>query len=326
MAGTDVLVVTVESTTGWRSSSSGLTAAIRRAGASAVLVRTKPVREVRTFMLTDFVQARAAAAATARAMTTHDPRAIVYCSITAALLWPRPGAVWVDSLAAENRPGRHGVWQRPVERRRLREAPLVLVMSEHSLDPMPGSASPSLLVRSPVEPSGPLVPDAERDIAAIAYAADPEKRRLDFLLEQWTRARRDGEALIVTGVERPEPVAGVRWAGTLAPAEYRALLRRARLFITAPRHEDYGIGALEALADGCRLVTTPAAGPYPALALARQLEPRLVSDDLAGAIRAGLDAPPSDYAVRARALTAPFGTAELDRVVREELLPRLLGT
>jgi hypothetical protein len=323
---TDVLVVTVDSTTGWRSSSEGLTDAIRRAGASAELVRAGPGPEVRTFALTDLVQARAARVATARAMTMHDPRAIVYCSITAALLWPRPGAVWVDSLAAENRPGRHGIWQRRVERRRLREAPLVLVMSERSLDPVPSAAPASLLIRSPVEPSGPLVPDAERDITAIAYAADPGKRRLDFLLAQWTRARRDGEALIVTGVDRPQRIAGVRWAGTLAPAEYRAMLRRARLFVTAPRHEDYGIGALEALADGCRLVTTPAAGPYPALALARQLDPRLVSDDLAGAIRTALDVPAPDYAIRARELVVPFGTAELDRVVREELLSRLLGT
>ena len=130
----------------------------------------------------------------------------------------------------------------------------------------------------------------------------------------------------MTGVVRPERIAGVRWAGTLAPAEYRALLRRARLFIAAPRHEDYGIGALEALADGCRLVTTPAAGPYPARALARELDPRLVSEDLAGAIRIALDAPAGDYAARARELTAPFGTAELDKVVREELLSRLLGS
>ncbi len=326
MAGTDVLVVTVDSTTGWRSSSGGLTDALRRGGASVELVRAGPVREVRTFALTDFVQARAARAATIRAIAAHRPRAIVYCSVTAALLWPRPGAVWVDSLAAENRPGRHGIWQRPVERRRLREAPLVLVMSDRSLDPVPSAARSSVLVRSPVDPSGPLVPDAERDITAIAYAADPGKRRLDFLLEQWTRARRDGEELIVTGVDRPERIAGVRWAGTIAPAEYRAMLRRARLFVTAPRHEDYGIGALEALADGCRLVTTPATGPYPALTLARQLDPRLVSDDLAGAIRSALDAPAADYAPRARELVAPFGTAELDRVVREELLSRLLGT
>jgi Glycosyl transferases group 1 len=326
VAGTDVLVVTVESTTGWRSSSSGLTAAIRRAGASAELIRTPPVREVRTFMLTDLVQARAARAAAAAAIATHRPRAIVYCSITAALLWPRPGAVWVDSLAAENRPGRHGLWQRPVERRRLARAPLVLVMSAHSLDPLGSAAPESLVVRSPIEPSGPPLAPADRDITAIAYAADPDKRRLDVLLEAWRRARRDGEELIVTGISRPERIDGVRWAGRLAPSEYRALLRRARLFVTAPRHEDYGIGALEALADGCQLVTTPATGPYPALGLARELDRRLVADDLAGAIRAGLDAPLPGYAARARELIAPFSTAELDRVVADALLPRLLAT
>ncbi len=325
MARTDILVVTVDSTAGWRSSSGGLTDAIRRAGASAELVHTGPVREVRTFALTDLVQARAARATTGRAIAAHEPRAIIYCSITAALLWPRPGAVWVDSLAAENRPGRHGIWQRPVERRRLQQAPLVLVMSEHSLDPVRDRAPASMLVRSPVEPSGPVVPAADRDIVAIAYAADPDKRRLDFLLDQWRRARRDGEELIITGISRPERVDGVRWAGTLAPAEYRALLRRARLFVAAPRREDYGIGALEALADGCQLVTTPAAGPYPARSLARELDPRLVTDDLAGAIRFALDAPRADYAARARELVVPFGSRELGRVVADELVPRLLA-
>ena len=325
MARTDVLVVTVESTTGWRSSSSGLTAAIRRSGASAELVHAGPVREVRTFALTDLVQARAARAAAAAAIAAHEPRAIVYCSTTAALLWPRPGAVWVDSLAAENRPGRHGIWQRPVERRRLHQASLVLVMSEHSLDPVRGPAPESLLVRSPVEPSGPVVSGADRDITALAYAADPVKRRLDFLLDQWRRARRDSEELIVTGISRPERIDGVRWAGTLAPAEYRALLRRAKLFIAAPRHEDYGIGALEALADGCQLVTTPAAGPYPARSLARELDPRLVTDDLAAAIRCALDTPRADYATRAQQLVVPFGSRELERVVADELMPRLMA-
>lgn len=325
MAGTDVLVVTVESTTGWRSSSSGLTASIRRAGASAELVRAAAPAEVRTLVLTDLVQARAARTAAARAIATHQPRAIVYCSITAALLWPRPGAVWIDSLAAENRPGRHGLWQRPVERRRLRRAPIVLVMSERSLDPLGDAAPETLLVHSPVDPSGPLVAPADRDVTAIAYAADPSKRRLDVLLDAWRRARRDGEELIVTGIERPERIDGVRWAGTLEPVEYRALLRRAKLFVTAPRHEDYGIGALEALADGCQLVTTTATGPYPALALARELDPRLVSDDLAPAIRDALDAPRPEYAVRARELVAPFRTEALDTVVADALLPRLLS-
>ena len=53
----------------------------------------------------------------------------------------------------------------------------------------------------------------------------------------------------------------VRFTGMLPRDEYRALLRRARVFVTAPRREDYGIAQLEALADGCLLVTTPSPGP-----------------------------------------------------------------
>ena len=54
---------------------------------------------------------------------------------------------------------------------------------------------------------------------------------------------------------------GVRDAGAGPPAEFRALLRRARVYVTAPRREDYGLAQLEALADGALLVTTPAPGP-----------------------------------------------------------------
>ena len=77
----------------------------------------------------------------------------------------------------------------------------------------------------------------------------------------------------------------------LAPGDYRALLRRARVFVAAPRREDYGIAQLEALADGCVLVTTAAPGPYAALPLARELDARLVGDGLAVALRVALDAP-----------------------------------
>ena len=52
----------------------------------------RPDAAVRTFMLTDYVQARSARAAAARGRSpSYDPRAVVYCSMTAALLWPRPG-------------------------------------------------------------------------------------------------------------------------------------------------------------------------------------------------------------------------------------------
>ena len=91
-----------------------LTSAFERAGVRAELVETGPLRAVRTFALTDLAQALAARRAYARRQpaSRRTPGAVVYCSVTAALLWPRPGAIWLDAVAAENRPGRHGVWQR----------------------------------------------------------------------------------------------------------------------------------------------------------------------------------------------------------------------
>jgi len=175
----------------------------------------------------------------------------------------------------------------------------------------------------PVSASGPA---GARDIAAITYAANPHKKGLDRVLAAWRAARRPGETLVVAGVSGRDDH-GVRHAGLLAPADYRALLRRARVFVTAPRREDYGIAQLEALADGCALVTTPAPGPYPALPLARALDPRLVTDaaGLAAALRTALDDPAAGYAERALGALAPFRRAGVDRTVAEDLVPRLLG-
>jgi hypothetical protein len=317
----DIVVVSVESTTGWGSASRELAAAFERAGADVRLLGTGPVPHVRTFMLTDWTQARAASRVAGAAIAERPPDAVVYCSITAALLWPVPGAIWVDALAVENRPGRHGAWQRVVERRRLRQAPLVLTMAGNSLAPLRDPPE-TVTVPVPVEPSGPVA--ESRDVAALAYAGNPEKKRLDYILEGWQRARRPGETLLVAGVDAGEPVDGVEWTGRLPAAEYRALLRRTRVFVAAPRREDYGIAQLEALADGCMLVTTPAPGPYPALELARRLDRRLVDDDLPRAIRAALDEPLPDYAERIRAELAPFTHDAVDRTVAERVLPRLV--
>ena len=114
-------------------------------------------------------------------------------------------------------------------------------------------------------------------------------------------------------------------AGVLSPEAYRALVRRARVFVCAPRREDYGIAQLEALADGCELVTTPAPGPYAALPIARALDPRLVGEDLGAGLRAALDDPMADYAERAQQALAPFTRDRIDRLVADELLPRLLA-
>ncbi|HUE28900.1 MAG TPA: glycosyltransferase [Solirubrobacteraceae bacterium] len=323
MPAIDVLVVSVDSTTGWRAAARELAGSLSRAGARVEVVGTGPLRPVRTFALTDLLEARAARHACERGVAEHDPRAVIYCSVTAALLWPRPGAIWLDTLAAENRPGRHGVWQRVVERRRLERAPLVLTMSPRALGTVPPPADGTVVVPVPVDPSGPL--DGPRDVDAVMYAGNPEKKRLDHVLRAWEAARREGETLVVAGLERLDPRPGVEVAGRLAPDAYRALLRRARVFVAAPQREDYGIAPLEALADGCQLVTTPAPGPYPALALARQLDPRLAVHDLVPALRAALDDPLPGYAARAGELLAPFSRAAVDRTVDERVLPRLLS-
>jgi len=323
----DVLIVGLGTTTGLRAAEDELAASMRRAGAAVELVRAASVREMRTFMLTDLVQARAARRA---ALQGPEARAVLYAQTTAALLWPRPGAIRFDAPAAGNRPGRHGLWQRPVERARLRAAPLLVPLSEGALEEAGRPATPSVIVPVPVEPSGPPAP--ERDIAAITYAANPAKKGLDRVLEAWSRARRERETLVVAGLAGAPPALqerlaapAVELAGALAGSDYRALLRRARVFVTAPRREDYGIAQLEALADGCVLVTTPGPGPYAALPIARELDPRLVTDDLAGALRAALDDPPSGYAERAGALLRPYRRAAVDQAVAAELLPRLLS-
>jgi hypothetical protein len=162
------------------------------------------------------------------------------------------------------------------------------------------------------------------------------------VLAAWLAAGRAGEELVVAGLDerggaewlrRAAGASGaagpsgaapgrVRFAGMLSRAEYRALLRRSRVFLTAPRREDYGIAQLEALADGCVLVTTPAPGPYAALPVARELDPRLVSPQLA--IRTALDDPLPGYADRAAVALAPWTPESVDRVVAEALLPRLI--
>ncbi len=377
----DVLIVSLGSTTGLHAADAELAGSLRRAGASvAVVSASPPKRSLRTLALTDLAWAMAARRAALAGLAEHRPEAIVYSSTTAALLWPRPGAIRFDAPAAGNRPGRHGLWQRPVERRRLAQAPLLLPWSEGGLvetlpdDPsaaayararalvLPVPVEPSVPMSAesaesmPVEPSGALAP--ARDIAAIAYAANPLKKGIDRVLAAWAEVHKPGEELVLAGASSEELAragvavpageesgvrgsrrevgavgpgerdsaaggSGVRVVGLLPPAEYRALLRRAKVFVCAPRREDYGIAQLEALADGCLLVTTPAPGPYAALPIARALDPRLVGDDLGGALRTALDQSAADYEARAAAALATFRRDACDRVVVGKLLSRL---
>jgi glycosyltransferase involved in cell wall biosynthesis len=335
----DVLLVGLGSTPGLRRADEELVRSLERVGARVAVVNARAPREVRTLMLTDLGWARAARRAAREALgrfARPRPPAVIYSTTTAALLWPLPGAIRFDAPAATNRPGRHGLWQRPLERRRLREAPLLLPWSAGGLaeacDAVPGCADRALVLPAPIDFAGGEDGLAERDIAAITYAGNPSKKGFDRVLAAWRRARRPGERLSVVGIARADlaaagfelPDEDIRVTGSLAGPELRALLRRARVFLCAPRREDYGLIQLEALAAGCRLVTTAAPGPYAALALARELDPRLVGGDLAGALRAALDSPVADYAPRAAELLAPYGRDAVDRLVAERLLPRLL--
>ncbi len=339
----DVLIVSLGSTTGLRRADQELRDSLARAGARVEIARARPPRPMRTLMLTDLAWAWAARAATRGALDrlrSSPPRTIVYSSTTAALLWPTRGAVRFDATSSGNRPGRHGLWQRPLERRRLSHAAMLLPWSQGALSEAPDTAREhdrALILPVPVEPSGP--PEPRRDIAAITYAANPAKKGLNRVLEAWHRVRSElapdapnelvvagapAEALASAGLDLAS-AEGVRVVGALSSADYRALVRRARVFVCAPRREDYGIAQLEALADGCLLVSTPAPGPYVALPIARALDQRLVGEDLERGLRTALLDPPGEYDSRARVALAPFGRDAVDRLVAQELLPRLLG-
>lgn len=324
----DLLLVSLGSTAGLRASDEAFAALLRGAGATVELARAAPQRQVRTLALTDLLWARASAAAARSAIAAAKPGAIVYSTTTAALLWPQPGAIRFDASSAENRRGHDGIWQRPLERRRLAEASLLIPTSAAALAASPAAGAAAVVVPIPVTTSGSPRPAAERDIAALTYASDPQKKGLDRVLAAWQRARRDDERLLVAGLDPSRlasPGPGVELVGKLEPERYRNLLSRSKLFVCAPRREDYGIAQLEALADGCQLVTTGAAGGYEALALARELDARLVGDDLAGAIRTALDDPLPDYAARAVDLLEPYSFAAVQEIVSDRLLERLLG-
>jgi hypothetical protein len=347
----DVLIVSLGSTAGLRRADEELRLSLERAGASVAVANAPVPARLRTLMLTDLAWARAARTAARQTLARlgAPPRAIVYSSTTSALLWPRPGAIRFDAPSAGNRLGRHGLWQRPLERLRLRRAPLLLPWSEGGLSELPAGVRageralvlPVAVERSDGDAVAAERPESgarsERDIAAVTYAANPSKKGLDRVLAAWREVRdgrRPGEELVVAGASPRELAAaghpmdeekGVRVLGALPPQDYRALLRRARVFVCAPRREDYGLAQLEALADGCQLVTTPAPGPYAALPIARTLDPRLVGEDLAGALRTALDDPLDGYAARAHDALAPFRREALDRLVAEQLLPRLLA-
>ena len=286
---------------------------------------------------TDLIEALAAR----RSARGVEARAVVYSTITAALLQRSPGPYGIrfDAVAALNRPGAGGAWQRRRERPVLEGAVLLMPVSRGAAEAVDGAGPPSVRVPIPIEE---IEPPRERDVDAVAYAGYPRKRGLELLCAAWAAAAPAGGRLVVGGVDGdrgrrwlrrsgvPEPP-GVEWAGELPRERWLDLVRRAGLYLNASRWEDFGIAPMEALAAGTPVVTVATPGSFEALPLARELAPELVAEDLsagslATAIRAGFalgDAGRDRYRARALELLAPYREPAVQRVVAQQVLPAL---
>jgi len=348
----DIALVSLGTTMGLREADAAFASLVRDAGASCAVV---PVRfgatvalRRRSMALIDLVEALSAR----RTAGGVRARAIVYSTVTAALLRPShavPVAVRFDATAGLNRPGRGGAWQRRRERGALAGAALLLPLSAEAqaaaVEAVGAGAPPSVVFPPPLPAveSAARVPTDAPD--AIAYAANPDKRGLELLCEAWAGARPAAATLAIGGIDREaglrwlersgaaEPP-GIAWLGRVERERWLGLVASARVFVSAARIEDWGLGQMEALAVGTPLVTAPAPGANAALPLARALAPALVAAQrsapaLAGALRAGLGLDAREraaYAASAAELLEPFAEATLRRRMAQEILPRLLSS
>jgi Glycosyl transferases group 1 len=344
----DILLLSLGTTLGWRAADAVFVDQLQRAGASVVATTVRigaTGRLRRAYPVTDLVEAFAARRALRAALRLERPRALVISSTTAAMLAGVDGlpyAVRLDAPARLNRPGVQNAGLHALERRALARARLVLPWSRAALDALPPGASRAIVVPPPVVPSGDAT--AEREPLAVAYTPDVKAKGLDIVCAAWAEAAFEDARLLVFGVERDRAIAhlqrvgvplpaGIEFLGKTPPAEFRAALRRARAYVGGARWEDFGMAPLEALADGAPLVTVPSGGPFEALAMARRLAPELVADavaaePLAAALRVAFEMPPSElerYRAEAARLIEPFRPEAVQRAVKEEVLPVLLG-
>jgi glycosyltransferase involved in cell wall biosynthesis len=338
----DIAIVSLATTMGLVHADRAFAAQLEAAGATCRIVPVEigagAAKLRRTMFLTDTVEAVAAR----RSARGLDADVVVYSTITAALLQPDRGpyAVRFDGIAATNRPGPGGAWQRRRERGVLERAGLLLASSEAAAVAA-GYGDSAVVLPLPVLTAPAPAPDAP---VAVAYGADPKKRAVHLLCQAWAAAAPAGARLMIGGIDRERGLRalrkndvaepdGVEWLGSVQPDRWRALVAGARVFVNASRFEDWGIAQMEALAAGTPLVTVPSAGPNVALPLARELAPELVASErtaeaLAGVLRTGLalDAAARErYAERAAVLLEPYTDESVRRRVAEVVLPRLLS-
>jgi glycosyltransferase involved in cell wall biosynthesis len=341
----DIALVSLGTTMGLRRADEAFASQVRAAGASCEVLpvpigRSGTLR--RSMALTDLVEGLAAR----RAAGGVEAGAVVYSSVTAGLLQPARDRVAVrfDGIAVLNRPGAGGAWQRRREKAVLSRADLLLPWSEPAADAASaalGAATPPVVVLPPPVPAAARPADDAPDV--LAYAANPDKRRLELLCDAWRAAAVPGARLGIGGLDRAEGLRwlrklggsepeGVEWLGALAHERWLALMAGARAFLNASRHEDWGLAQMEALAAGTPLVTVAAPGANAALPLARELDGRLVAGEATGpalgdALRTALDMEDPElerYRSASTAMLEPYREEALAARVEREVLPLLL--
>jgi glycosyltransferase involved in cell wall biosynthesis len=345
----DVLLVSLGTTLGWRVADRMLLAQLEGAGAATEAVavgRGATDRLRRGYPVNDLVEMYAARRAVRTAVERHEPRALIVSSTTASMLLPSlsiPYAVRFDAPARMNRPGARNAPLRALERRAMSRARVTIPFSVAGGEALPEGAARAVVVSPPIDPSSDE-PTAEREDVAVAYVSDPKAKGLDVLVAGWALAAVEGARLEVYGLEPGwarshlrrsgiEEPGSLDLPGTVGAADFRAALRRARVFIHGARWEDWGQAPLEALADGALLATVPAGGPYEGVRLARQLDESLVADRidptaLAATIRAAFELPDERvraYRKQAAELLRPYRSEAVQETVERELIPALLG-
>ncbi|MDQ6745784.1 MAG: hypothetical protein M3Z27_07220, partial [Actinomycetota bacterium] len=199
----DIAIVSLGTTLGWQRADAALASALKELGCSCQIVPVRigaAARLRRSMATTDAVEALAAR----RSAAAVNARAIVFSSITAALLQRKPKlphAVRFDSLAALSRPGPGGAWQRHREPAVLARADLLLPWGETAAHAARTLVSTPPIVTLPV-PIEPVDGDATRDLGLVAYAGNPAKRGLDLLCRAWALAAPPGAELVIGGIDR----------------------------------------------------------------------------------------------------------------------------
>lgn len=344
----DVLLLSLGTTKGLRIADAQLASMLRQAGASVEVLGTRigaTDRLRRAYPVNDVVEAIAARRALSAGLRRYRPRAVVLSTTTAAMLAGRPDvpyAVWLDSPARLNRPGARNALLHVLERRQLARARLVLPLSPPALSELPAGAARAVVISPPIAATVPS--SRPRAPLVVGYTPDPKAKSLALLCASWAEARAAGTRMIVTGIPPKRAVAflerrglavpaGVELAGMLPEGEFRDLLARSRVFLSAARWEDFGQAPLQALDAGAALVCAPAGGPFPALGITGDLAPRFVAPDrspraIARALETALvtdEVELAAYRKAARERLAPYRLEGLVARLREEVLPALLG-